>query len=81
MITKPEATCPRCGSKYNVMDAIDVSRHAETVTYYSECECGAAKLTTTLGRITGITPCEPLDIPDYFDEPAGSQEDPEYMAL
>lgn len=79
MITKPEATCPRCGSRYNVMDAVAVSRHAQTVTYYAECECGAANLTVTRGKVTDITSRNPIDIPDYYDEPA-TQEYDEYLA-
>ena len=81
MISKPKAKCPLCGSKYIVFDAIDVSRHAETVTYYTECECGAANLTVNSGKVTDITRRDPIDIPDWYDEPIGSQEDPEYMAL
>ena len=81
MISKPEANCPRCGGKFTVLDAIDVSRHAETVTYYAECDCGAANITVTRGKVTGITPREPITVPDYRDEPIGSQDDPEYMAI
>lgn len=81
MISKSKAKCPLCGSKYIVFDAIDVSRHAETVTYYAECECGAANLTLKSGKVTDITRRDPIDIPDWYDEPIGSQEDPEYMAL
>ena len=81
MISKPEARCPRCGGKLTVLDAIDVSRHAETVTYYCECDCGAANLTVQSGKITGITLRPPIKVPDYYDEPAGSQEDPDYMAI
>ena len=81
MISKPEANCPRCGGKYTVLDAIDVSRHTETVTYYAECDCGAANITVTRGNVTGITPRDPITVPDYRDEPIGSQDDPEYMAI
>ena len=81
MISKPEANCPRCGGKYTILDAIDVSRHAETVTYYAECDCGAANITVTHGKVTGITPRAPITVPDYRDEPIGSQDDPEYMAI
>ena len=81
MISKPEAICPRCGSRMTVMDVIDVSKYAETVTWYCECDCGAAHLTLTRGQITGITPCEPLAFPEDTDEPEGSQEDPDYMVI
>jgi len=74
MISKPEAYCPRCGGRYTVMDAIDVSRYAETVTYYAECPCGAGNITVKLGTVTAITPRPPIDIPMCFDEPAGTQE-------
>ena len=56
MITKPNADCPRCRSRYTVFDAIDVSKYAETVTYYAECECGAADITVTRGQVTAIFP-------------------------
>jgi hypothetical protein len=74
MISKPEATCPRCGGRLTVLDAVDVSRHAETVTYYCECDCGAANLTVTRGQVTGITPREPLQIPDCEDDPITEEE-------
>lgn len=80
MIAKPEAFCPRCGGRFTVLDAVAVSRHAETVTYYCECDCGAAEMTVTQGRVTGIVPREPLQVPDDPCEPLGSQEDPDYMA-
>ena len=79
MITKPEATCPRCGSRFNVMDTVDVSEHAQTVTYYAECDCGAANLTVEKGNVTEITPRSPLDVPEYFDEPT-PQEYEDYLA-
>lgn len=81
MISKPEANCPRCGGRFTVLDAIDVSRHAETVTYYAECDCGAANITVARGTVTDIMPRPPIQIPDYKDEPLGSQDDPEYMAI
>ena len=81
MISKPTATCPRCNEKFTMLDAVDVSRHAETVTYYAECSCGAANITVSRGQITGITPREPIEIPEYRDEPLGSQDDPDYMAI
>ena len=81
MISKPEANCPLCGSKYNVFDAVDVSRYAQTVTYYAECECGAANLTVKGGKVIEITRRDPIEVPDYYDEPIISQEDPDYMAL
>lgn len=81
MIRKPEARCPRCGSKYAVKDAIAVSRHAETVIYYAECECSAANLTVTNGQVTDITPRDPIIVPDYEDLPIGNQEEPGYMAI
>ena len=74
MISKPEATCPRCGGRLTVLDAVDVSRHAETVTYYCECDCGAANLTVTRGQVTGITPREPLQVPDWTDDPITEEE-------
>ncbi len=74
MISKPEAKCPRCGGRLTVLDAIDVSRHAETVTYYCECDCGAANLTVTRGQVTGITPREPLQVLDYEDAPITEEE-------
>lgn len=49
MITKPNATCPRCKSTYNVFDATWVGPHAETVVYYAECDCGAADITVSSG--------------------------------
>ena len=81
MISKPEANCPLCGRKYTVFDTIDVSRHAETITYYAECECGAANLTVKRGKVTDITRRDPIEGPAWYDEPIGTQEDPEYMAL
>ena len=82
MISKPEAYCPRCGSRFTVLDAINVGLHAETVTYYGECDCGAANLTVTHGTITGITPRPPIEIPEYIDEePEGSQEYEDYIVL
>ena len=81
MISKPEAYCPRCGGRFTVLDAIDVGTHAETVTYYGECKCGAANLTVTHGKITDITSRPPIEIPDYTDdEPEGDQEYKDYMA-
>ena len=80
MISKPEANCPRCGSRLTVLDAIDVSRHAETVTYYCECDCGAADITVSRGQIQSIYPRPPVEIPEYEDTPIGTQEDPQYMA-
>lgn len=81
MISKPEAYCPRCSSRFAVLDAIDVDPHAGTVTYYCECDCGAANMTVTLGKVTDITPRPPIEIPDYIDEdPVGSQEYEDYMA-
>ncbi len=80
MISKPEANCPRCGKKLIVKDPIGVSKNAITVIYYAECSCGAADITVSKGQITDITLRDPLDIPEYYDEPAGTQEDPEYMA-
>ena len=53
MISKPKASCPCCGSKITVLDVIDVSRHAETVTYYGECDCGAANITVSRGQVIG----------------------------
>ena len=81
MISKPEAHCPRCSYRFTVLDAIDVSRHAETVTYYAECDCGAANIVVTRGKVTDITPRPPIQMPDYKDEPLGNQDDPEYMAI
>ena len=80
MISKPEAYCPRCGSKYTVLDAIDVGPRAETVTYYCECDCGAADMTVTCGKITGIKTRPPMDIPEYFDEPPEGGQEYEYLA-
>ena len=62
MITKPQATCPRCKSTYNVFDATWVGPHAETVVYYAECDCGAADITVSMGQIQSIT----LDCCDRF---------------
>ncbi len=81
MIPKPEASCPRCGGRLTVLDVTDVGSHAETVTWYCECDCGAAHLTLTRGQITDIVPCEPLFFSDRADKPEGSQEDPDYMAI
>ena len=81
MISRPEATCPRCGSRYAVKDAVSVSRHAETVIYYAECECGAADLTVTGGLVTAVTPRDPITGPDEEALPPGDQEDPGYMAI
>ncbi len=81
MISKPEATCPRCGSRFAVKDPIDVCRHAETVTYYAECDCGAANITVTCGKVTGIVPRDPVELPGYWDEPAGRRDDPDDMAI
>ena len=75
------AVCPRCGSSITVMDAISTSQRTGTITYYGECDCSAASITVIQGRITRITPCQPIQAPDYYDEPTGSQEDPDYMAL
>ena len=81
MISKPEAYCPRCGGKLTVLDTVNVGPHAETVSYYCECDCGAAILTVTQGTVTGITPRPPIDCPDYMDAPAdGEQEYEEYLA-
>ncbi len=75
MISKPEAYCPRCGSKFTVLDPIEVSPHAETVTYYCECDCGAADMTITRGKISSIVARPPMEILEYFDEPEeGEQE-------
>ena len=52
MITKPNATCPRCKSTYNVFDATWVGPHADTVVYYAECDCGAADITASSARPT-----------------------------
>ena len=79
MITRPGATCPRCGSRFKVMDAISVSRHAQEVIYYAECSCGAADLTVNSGKITGITPRDPIEIPEYTDEPTALEYE-EYLA-
>ena len=81
MISKPEAYCPRCGGKLTVLDTIDVSRHAETVTYYAECGCGAANVTVSRGQVTSIMPRPPIEIPKYTDEPIGRREAPDYMAI
>lgn len=75
------AVCPRCGSKYTVLDTIDINRYAETVTCYAECDCGAADLVIRGGKIESITLRDPIAVQEYFDEPTGNQEDPEYMAL
>ncbi len=75
------AVCPRCVSKYTILDTIDISQQADTVTYYAECDCGAADLVIRNGKIACVTRRDPISVPEYFDEPAGSQEDPEYMAL
>ncbi len=81
MISKPEAYCPRCGSRLTVMDAIDVNLHAETVTYYCECDCGAANLAVSQGKVISITPCSPIDLTSDLDEPiADSPEYEEYLA-
>ena len=80
MITKPNATCPRCKSAYNVFDATWVGPHAETVVYYAECDCGAADITVSRGQIQSITQRAPIEIPEYEDIPIGTQEDPQYMA-
>ena len=81
MISKPEAYCPRCGSRFTILDAIDVSLHAETVTYYSECECGAANVTASRGKVISITPCSPIELASDLDGPiADSPEYDEYLA-
>lgn len=80
MITKPQATCPRCKSTYNVFDATWVGPHAETVVYYAECDCGAADISVSRGQIQGISPRAPIEIPEYEDIPIGTQDDPQYMA-
>ena len=81
MISKPEARCLRCGGKFTVLDPIAVGRHAESVTYYAECGCGAAHLTVKHGTVTDILACDPLQITDWTEPPEGSQEDPDYMAI
>ena len=75
------AVCPRCGGKYTVLDTIDISQQVETITCYAECDCGAADLVIRDGKIACITLRDPITVPECFDEPTGSQEDPEYMAL
>ena len=81
MISKPTANCPKCHGKLTVLDAIDVSLHADTVTYYCECDCGAANMTVRRGEVIRITPCPPIDIPEYFDVPTpDSQEYNDYPA-
>ena len=75
------AVCPRCGSNITIMDAISTNLSIGTITYYGECDCGAASITFTQGSITRIAPCQPIQAIEYFDEPTGSQEDPDYMAL
>ena len=77
MISRPEATCPRCGSRLTVLFATDVSQYAETVTYYCECECGAASLTVKHGEILNISLRDPIQEPEE-DIPEYTQEDPEY---
>ena len=74
MISKPVAYCPRCKSRMTVMDTVNIATHAEAVTYYCECDCGAANLTVSRGKITGIAYRDPIDMPDYFDEPLEPQE-------
>ena len=56
MITKPETTCPRCGGKLTALEVIDVTRHAESVTYYCECPCGAASLTSNTSTSVTVSP-------------------------
>ena len=80
MISKPVANCPRCSSKFVVLDAIDVGPRAETVTYYCECDCGAADMTVTCGKITGIEARPPMEIPEYFDEPLEGEQEYEDLA-
>ncbi len=63
------------------MDAIDAIQYEETTTCYAECDCGAADLVIKGGKIAHITRRDPITVPECFDEPTGSQEDPEYMAL
>ena len=81
MISKPNAGCPCCGSKITVLDVIDVSRHAETVTYYGECDCGATNITVSRGQVIAVTLRPPIEVPAWQGRPAGSQEDPDYMAI
>ncbi len=80
MISKPEAYCLRCRSKLTVLDPIEVGPHAETVTYYCECDCGAADMTITRGEISSIVARPPMDIPEYFDEPPEGEQEYEGLA-
>ena len=81
MISKPQATCPRCCGKYTVYDATWVGPHAETVEYYAECDCGAATLSVSKGQITGIAFRDPIDIPYYEDITFRNREEPGSMAI
>lgn len=73
------AACPRCGSPFSVLDAVSVGGRVDAATYYAECECGAANLTVEKGAVIKITPREPLDEPECFDEPT-PQEYEDYLA-
>ena len=82
MNTKPKARCPRCGSRYTVIDA-GLPRNTETAEWYAECDCGAATLTVTGGKVARITFCDPDDGLGslYDDGPAGPEDEdwPEYI--
>ena len=80
MITKPETTCPRCGGKLTALEVIDFTRHAESVTYYCECPCGAASLTRKGGKIIDITRRTPIRMPEYEDIPVIHLNEPVYIA-